>query len=79
MIELRYKPEGLRNARKAANVSQADTARGTGISQATLSSCENGRVVPTLMNAITLALYYGIGFDELVSEIVEIVDDSEAS
>lgn len=56
----------LQALRRDAQITLADLAATTGISQSTLSRLENGRLRPTLEQLLPLARAHGVALDELV-------------
>ena len=63
--------ENLKYHRENANVSQAELARRTKLSQQAISLWEHGERVPNIYACITLADFYGISLDELVGRELE--------
>ena len=58
--------ESLKYHREANNLSQTALSKATGIPQTTISAYENGTNIPSIVNCILLADFYGITLDELV-------------
>ncbi len=63
----------LKFHRESANVSQAELARKTQLSQQAISLWEKGERAPNIFACITLADFYGISLDELVGRDLETV------
>jgi transcriptional regulator with XRE-family HTH domain len=58
--------EALKYQREAANLSQHQLAKETGISQANICRWESGDVLPSIDACVKLAEFYGITLDELI-------------
>lgn len=56
----------LKVQREAANLSQGELAKQTGITQAAISRWEDNLRTPNIESCIKLADFYGISLDELV-------------
>lgn len=58
--------QALKEHREAAELSQSELARRTGIKQANISRWEKNENFPNIIDCITLADFYGISIDYLV-------------
>ena len=56
----------LREIRKAKKMTQGELSRISGIHRVTIAKYENGRMCPTLDNAIKLATALGVTVDDLI-------------
>lgn len=64
-FDLQALAENLRIERAKRNLSQKEVAEKSGITQAQISSWENGSNTPTVESLFKLAMFYGKGLDEL--------------
>ena len=55
----------VRTLRTQAGLSQADLATAMGVSRQTINSIENGRYLPSLPLAISLARHFGAAVEEV--------------
>ena len=55
----------VRVERLARQLSQADLAAAMGVSRQTINSIENGKYLPSLPLAFSLARYFGMAVEEL--------------
>ena len=76
-------PNLLRKYRKVRGITQGDAARLLGLSRSRVSRWEKGMCLPTLANAIRLAILYRVMvdalFDDLVRTLRKEVHDLEES
>ena len=60
----------LRAARRKAGLTQRDVAHLLAAHQSTVSDLERGRLLPTLVQIVTLSLIYGRSFESLFAEVM---------
>lgn len=60
----------LRLARRKAGLTQRDAAHLLGAHQSAISDLERGRMLPTLVQIVTLSLIYGRSFESLFSAVM---------
>lgn len=58
--------EALNYQRENSKLSQHQLAKLTGISQVNLSRWESGNAIPSIVNCVKLADFYGISLDDLI-------------
>jgi putative transcriptional regulator len=58
-------PSPVREQRARRNISQAELAEAVGVSRQTVISIENGRYLPSLPLAFTIARFLGLTVDEM--------------
>lgn len=58
--------EALKYQRENSKLSQHQLAKLTGISQVNLSRWESGTAIPSIVNCVKLADFYGISLDDLI-------------
>jgi putative transcriptional regulator len=63
----------VREQRTARDLSQAELAAALGVSRQTVISIENGRYLPALPLAFTIARFFGVGLENMFDP-----DDEEA-
>lgn len=64
-----YSGEGIRKARKANNLTQAQLAKALNVSKSTIANYENGKTIPNMDTVIRLSMIFGITTDELLELI----------
>lgn len=63
--------KSMKETRENNNLNQVELAKLTGIKQQNISRWENGTAVPSIINCIKLADFYGITVDELIGHEVK--------
>ena len=58
--------ESMRKIREERGFKLCDVARKSGIPSNSIANYEHGRTLPTLMNLMSLADFYGVSIDELI-------------
>ena len=72
-INYRELPNLLRKYRKVRGLRQNDVARLLGLSRSRISRWEKGACIPTLVNAVRLALLYRVTVDALFDDLVHVL------
>ncbi|MCI8458056.1 MAG: helix-turn-helix transcriptional regulator [Clostridia bacterium] len=58
--------KAIKQQRENAKLTQAQLAKATGIPQNSISAWEIDKYIPSIVNCVTLADFYGISVDELI-------------
>ena len=69
--------EKLASLRRRRGLSQQEVAQALGITRQTVSNWECGQGAPTIDKARDLALLYGIGLEDLVSDEISVVTSAQ--
>ena len=72
-FDYRTLPNLLRKYRKVRGLQQGDAARLLGLSRSRISRWEKGMCLPTLANAIKLAILYRVMVDALFDDLVRVL------
>ena len=64
--------QAIKEQRMLQGLTQVELAQKTGIPQSTISAWERGTNIPSILDCIKLADFYGISLDELVGREVKV-------